>query len=121
VKPKQNMKMIDTTIHQLTAAQVLAEVIQCFSEDTTRDVIIATAKGRGDQMVAQIRVELSRAKAEHKRAKRPFRHFGFTATNLDLVVAGQDGVKREHRLLSYRVTPLQAMKNYADRIDGVDA
>lgn len=116
---KQNLRMIDTATHQLTAAQVLAQLIHYFKQDTTCDVIIATPKGRGDQMVAQIRVELSRAKKEYARANRPFKHFGFTATDLDLQLA-QDGVRMEYRLLSYRVTALQAMKNYASRMEGVE-
>lgn len=117
---KTNLRMIDTSIHQLTAAQVLAELIHYFRTDTTCGVIIATPKGRGDQMVAQIRVELSRAKKEHQRSGRPFKHFGFTASDLDLQI-NQDGVRMEYRLLQYRVTPLQAMKNYANKLEGVDS
>jgi hypothetical protein len=113
---KSNLKMIDTSTHQLTAAQVLVEVIRTFQRDTTCGVIIAAPKGRGDQMVAQIRVELSRAKKEHERMKKPFRHFGFTSQNLDMTIEN-GGVRMEYRLLEYRVTPLQAMKNYAMQLE----
>lgn len=106
-----SLRLIDTTIHDLSAPQALEQLLRHFRISKREPVTVMTRRGEGKDLVNRIRAELSRSRKDYQLQGRPTFQFGFKADKQMSITV--DGVTKECWSLVYRITPLQQMKNLA--------
>lgn len=106
-----SLRLIDATIHELSAPQALEQLLRHFRSSTKEPVTLMTRRGQGKDFTNRIRAELSRSRNDYRAAGLPALQFGFRADKQMSIVS--DGVTKECWSLVYRITPLQQMKNLA--------
>lgn len=110
------MRIIDSTTHELTAPQILAEILACLRKAKSAPIVLVTKRFEGENTIRLVRTELSRARNKNKEMGIPVSYFGFAATPLDIVLKNENGLVTEHYMIQYNVTPLQQAKNLASKI-----
>lgn len=108
-------RCIDATIHDLTAAQALEELLRHFKESKREQVTVFCRRGDGKDFMQQVRTELSRVRKSYKDNDLPVPYFGFEITGPFYIHA--DGIPKEGFAIHYRITKLQQMKNFAQRME----
>lgn len=107
----KSLRLIDTTIHELTAAQALEMLLIMFKESTKEPVTVMTVRGDNGDMMNRIRTELSRMRKGQEQAVGRAVHFGFSVEGpIPLSIGGN---LREAYAVTYHITQAQQMKNLA--------
>lgn len=111
----QSNRCVDVTIHDLTAAQALEELLRHFRESKKEFVVLMTKRGEGAEFIKRIRVELSKMRAAYKAHDQMIANFGFSQVGPLAIFA--DGIRKEGYTIKYRITGLQSMKNFAQKVE----
>jgi len=114
-----NHRIIDCTIHKLTGPQVLEQVLRLFRQSKSDPVVIETERGQGEAMIQKIRTELSRTRRRYQKEGIAVSQFGFKDEPMGVpTIPGV--VQHEYHMIQFHVTPLQQMKNMADRLSDLE-
>lgn len=106
-----SLRLIDSTLHDLTAPQILEQMIHFFKLDRSQPVVLYTPRGMGKSFVQRIRTELSRAR-KAKFGNKPA-EFGFVVTSEVPIYLG--GKRLDSIALEWRMTPLQQFRMFANK------
>jgi hypothetical protein len=112
-----SLRCIDVTIHDLTAPQILEQVLNMFRESTKEPVTILTARGTGQGIIQRLRAELTRARKNYESRGLKTSLFGFKSQKITGI--SMNGVSYDSYVLTYRITKLQQMKNLS-RLDLIE-
>lgn len=104
-----NLRLVDTTIHELTSPQTLEQLLRLFRQSTSEPVTLTTARGEGKGLINRVRTELARSRKDYQAQGRPAVLFGFKVEGP--IYVHSDGIAKECHVISYRITPLQQIKN----------
>ena len=110
--------VLDTTIHELTAVQILEICMRHWNEDRTALIILVTEAGKASQIVGQVRTALSTLRRKARGANQYIQNFGIESTSLP-VSYQLDTITKEAVMVNYRITQLQVMKNLTYR-EGIE-
>ena len=106
-----SLRLIDSTLHDLTAPQILEELIHYFKLSRTQPVVLYVPRGKASNFIARIRTELSRAR-KAKFGNKPA-EFGFAVTaNVPTVV---DGKRLDSIAIEWHMTTLQQFRMFANK------
>lgn len=108
-------RCVDVTIHDLSAAQALEEIMHHFRESKKDPVVIFAKRGEGMEMLRRIRTELSRIRASYRENGKMVPHFGFRLSGPLNIHA--DGIAKEGYTIHYRISKLQQMKNFSQFVE----
>ena len=111
----QSSRCVDTTIHELTPVQALEEILRHFRESKKQQVTIFVKRGEGKEYLQRVRTELSRIRKSYKDNGQTIPFFGFNITGPILFSA--EGIAKEGYAIHYRITKLQQVKNFAQRME----
>lgn len=106
-----SLRLIDTTLHDLTAPQVLEQMIHYFKVDRNQPVVLYTMRGQSKAFIARIRTELTRVRKQEggKSAE-----FGFVQTSQ--VFVKENGLLLDAVTLEWRMTKLQLFRMMAHKM-----
>lgn len=103
-------RVINCVIHNLTAPQILEKLLRLFSESKAEPVYLATSLSEGEQVVKQIRVELSRIRKTAKEENYAISLFGFTHEAMPEIRTREKSINFEYHSLKFRLTSTQNFK-----------
>ena len=106
--PNNASRQIDVTIHELTAAQTLEELLRKFRESTKEPISIFVKRGEGKEYLARVRTELTRVRKAYEAAGKIVPQFGFRVEGPFPIHS--HGIPKEGFAVHYRITGLQQMK-----------
>lgn len=106
-------RLIDVTIHEINSTQALEQLLRYFRESTKEPIVLMAKRGEGVEMLDKIRASLSAIRRTYRENGQVVPHFGFRSTGPFNIY--EDGITKECHAITYRITPLQQMKNLAQR------
>lgn len=104
----RTQRHVDVTIHNLTAAQTLEELLRRFRESKKGPISLFVKRGEGADFIARVRVELSRMRKTYKDNQSFVPYFGLRFDGP--FYFHSDGIAKEGFAVYYKITRLQQMK-----------